>query len=107
MTYRLAISDHARDQLEGACRWWAENRSAEQAERWYDGISEALLSLRENPGRCTHAAESSAFPFDVQQLNYGLGRKPTHRALFTIRGDMVYVFSIRHLAQKPVTPDNL
>lgn len=107
MTYRLVISDHARDQLEGACRWWAENRSVEQAERWYEGFSEILLSLPQNPKRYALAAESSAFPFEVRQLNYGTGRKPTHRALFTIRGEIVYVFSIRHLAQKPVTPDDL
>jgi plasmid stabilization system protein ParE len=107
MSYRLVISDHARDQLEAACRWWAENRSVEQAERWYDGFSEALLSLPKNPERCPFAAESSAFPFDVRQLNYGIGRKLTHRALFTVRGEIVYVFSVRHLAQKPVTPDDL
>ena len=81
MTYRLVISDHARDQLEGACSWWAENRSAEQAERWYDGFSAALLSLCENPERYTLAAESSVFPFDVRQLNYGLGRKPNASGL--------------------------
>ncbi len=86
---------------------WAENRSVEQAERWYDGFSEALLSLPQNPEHHALAAESSAFPLDVRQLNFGIGRKPTHRALYTIRGDMVYVFSIRHLAQRPVTPDDL
>ena len=107
MTYPLVLSDRARDQLEAACRWWAENRSVEQAERWYDGFAEVLSSLRENPERCPHSPEDHLFPFDVRQLNYGLSGKPTHRALFTIRSDMVYVFSIRHLAQKPVTPDDL
>ena len=61
MTYRLVISDHARDQLEGACRWWAENRSVEQAGRWYDGFCDALLSLCENPGRCALAPRARCF----------------------------------------------
>ena len=103
----LVISDRARDQLAAACQWWAENRSVEQAERWYDGFAEALLSLCHNPERFPRAAEDHLFPFDVRQLNYGLSGKPTHRALFTLRPDMMYVFSIRHLAQEPVTADDL
>jgi hypothetical protein len=43
--YQLVISDRARDELETACQWWSENRSAQQAERWYDAFSEALLSV--------------------------------------------------------------
>jgi len=106
MTHPLVISDRAREQLEATCRWWAEKWSVEQAERWYDGFAEALSSLRENPESLPRAAEDHLFPFDVRQLNYGFSSKPTHRALFTIRPDMVYVFSIRHLAQKPITPDD-
>lgn len=107
MTYQLVVSDRARDQLEAACQWWAENRSVEQAERWYDGFAEALLSLCDSPERFPCAPEDHLFPFDVRQLNYGLSGKPTHRALFTIRPDIVYVFSIRHLAQRSITPDDV
>ena len=47
------------------------------------------------------------FPFEVRQMTYGLGSRPTHRALFVIRPDMVYVIAIRHLAQRAVSPDDL
>jgi plasmid stabilization system protein ParE len=107
MKLPVVLSDLARGQLESNCDWWAKNRSAEQAERWYDGFAEALMSLYENPQRCQKAPENHLFPYDVRQLNYGLGSKATHRALFTIRQDMVYVISIRHLAQKAVTPDDV
>jgi plasmid stabilization system protein ParE len=107
MTHPLVISDRAHGQLEEACRWWAEHRSQEEAERWYAAFVEALLSLQERPDQCPRAPEDHLFPFDVRQLVFGLGGKRTHRALFTIRPDMVYVFSIRHLAQAPISPDNL
>ena len=106
MTRPVVISDHAESQLEAACRWWAENRSVDQAERWYEGFAIAIFSLGEDPERFPLAPGDHLFPFDLRQLNYGLGGRPTHRALFTIRPDMVYVFSIRHAAQQPVTPDD-
>ena len=40
-------------------------------------------------------------------MNFGLGSKLTHRALFVIRPDMVYVIAIRHLAQRSLRPDDL
>jgi hypothetical protein len=46
-------------------------------------------------------------PIEIRELAYGLGRKPTHRALFAIRPDAVIVYAIRHTAQADVTPDDL
>ena len=107
MKYRVVVDPRIHDQLREACRWWAENRSAEQAEQWYEGISKAIESLGENPLRHGLAPEDESFPIEVRNVLYGLSRKPTHRAIFTIRPDMVYVFSVRHVAQKPLTPDDL
>jgi plasmid stabilization system protein ParE len=99
MTYRVLLTENARRDLEAACAWWAENRSHEQAERWYTGFAAAIRSLRENPQRCARAQESEALSVELRQLNYGLGRRPTHRAVFTIRKDVVVVLRVRHLAQ--------
>ena len=93
--------------MERAYSWWAEHRSADQAARWYNGFMNRLLTLESNPARCPLAPENDSFPFEVHNLLYGLSNKPTHRALFTIRPDMVYVFAIRHAAQQPITPDDL
>lgn len=106
MTYRVILNERAEGQLEAAFRWWAENRSPEQATRWYNGFLDALHGLQEKPDRFGLAREDSSFPVSVRQLLYGAGRRVTHRALFTIRDDMVYVFSIRHVAQKDLSPDD-
>jgi len=62
MSYRVVISDRAHEDLEEACSWWAEHRSAEQAQRWYDGIAAAIRSLAKNPERRVLAQENDLFP---------------------------------------------
>jgi len=104
MKYPVILRLQAGQQLENNAQWWAENRSREQAERWYAGFVRSLKSLAESPGRYPLAAENAEFLFEVRELRYGLGKRPTHRALFTIRPDMVYVLLIRHLAQRDVSP---
>lgn len=107
MKYRVVLSDRAEKQLESTYEWWSTHRSAEQAIRWYNGFLDALESLCENPERCSLALENSSVVYELRQLLFGLGRRPTHRALFTIRPDMVYVFSLHHVAQGTIEPDKI
>ena len=99
MSYQVVVANRAVEELELAARWWAEHRSLGQAERWYDGFIQVILTLDQAPERCSLARESDKFPFEIRQLVYGLGRKRTHRAVFTIRQETVVVLSVRHLAQ--------
>ncbi len=107
MSYRVFITERADDDLQQACTWWAKNRSVEQAEKWYDNFAKAIRSLAENPDRCPLAKENKAFPCELRQLNYGLGKYLTHRAVFTIRPDMVLVLRVRHLAQRSLSSEDL
>lgn len=107
MRYRVILNERAEAQLEAASLWWMEHRSAEQAARWYNGFLDSLRSLSENPERCAIARENSKFPIPVREHLYGLGKRITHRALFTIRHDVVFVFSIRHVARQDVAPDDV
>ena len=85
MSYEVFVTDKACHQLEAAALWWAQHRSVEQAERWYDEFIEALRVLEDTPQRFALARENDAFPIELRQLMYGLGRKNTHRAIFTVR----------------------
>src|SRR5205823_3527542 len=107
MTNRVVLSRRAERELEAAADWWAEHRSPSQAARWYAGFSEDLASLTLNPARCPLAAENGRFPYEIRELHYGLGSRPTHRAVFTIRGDIVLVLTIRHAAQAELTEEDL
>ncbi len=107
MSLPVILSPKAERQLESIAQWWAENRSPEQAERWYAGLVRTLKSLSQRPNRCPLAAENVDFQFEIRELCYGLGKRPTHRALFTIQPERVYVLLIRHLAQRAISVDDL
>lgn len=106
MSHRVTILPRAKRQLLEQAAWWSENRSAEQALRWLEGFELALASLANFPERCSAARESSAFDFVVRELHYGLRSKATHRAVYEVRGDEVIVHSVRHLAQRDLTPED-
>ena len=107
MKRRLFITSQARRQLENNYGWWKTNRSLEQAVRWYNGFLDAIESLIEDAERCPLAPENDAFQNEIRQLPFGLGRRPTHRAVFFTRDDIVYIFSIRHLAQDAISPEDI
>ena len=103
----MIITDPARDQLIEFARWWADHRSEEQALRWYGGFRDALESLADKPVQCFLARENNLFPDELREFYYGLGSRPTHRAIFRIDGDIVRVLCIRHLAQEDIAPGDL
>jgi plasmid stabilization system protein ParE len=98
----VVVGPRAEQQLRDAYNWYHQ-RSPEAAAKWYNGFIDALNSLRLQADRHGFAHENPSFPIPVRELLYG--RKRNWRALYTIRPEMVYVFSIRHAAQKDVTPD--
>jgi plasmid stabilization system protein ParE len=85
--------------------WYAE-RSQTAADRWYAGLLESLNSLAKNPQRCPLALENPRFPIELRQLNYGSGRRITHRIIFAIRPGTVVVHAVRHVAQEDWRPDS-
>ena len=107
MTLPVVILPEAEEALWTNAEWWAKTRSPEQALRWYDGFSDAILSLGDHPKRYPLARENDQFPYEVRVMNYGVSAHPTHRALYTVRPDAVVVISIRGAKQKDATPEDL
>lgn len=105
--YHVVVTGPARRDFLEQHDWWATNRSAEQAARWYAGFYDALLSLAHNPERRSLAPEDGVWPYQLRQLTFGLGRRPSHRALFCIRGDAVFVLRVRSLAQSELQEGGL
>jgi len=107
MTYHVVVTPRARIEFYNDAIWWAEHRDVDQAKLWLAGFEQAINSLANRPGRCPAARENEELPFDLRQLTYGIGSKPTHRAVFEIRGEEVIIHGIRHLARRDLTPDDL
>jgi len=107
MTYEVLLTTKVERELREAADWWEEYRSADEAERWYKGIVTAIQSLESNPQRCSIAREDTDLHIPLRELHYGLGSRPTHRVVFTIRPDRIVVHAVRHVAQRDLTEADL
>jgi plasmid stabilization system protein ParE len=107
--HRVVLTARALQQLSDSSRWWAENRSAEQALRWLTGFEAAIAGIADRPERFPLARENhfADLPYPLRQLVYGLGKRPTHRAVYEVRDQTVYIVAIRHLAQDDLSPEDL
>ncbi|MCU0713288.1 MAG: hypothetical protein MUC43_14605 [Pirellula sp.] len=55
--FRVLLSDAAQSDIRNNVTWWSENRSREEAERWYIAVMEKIYSLEQLPLRCPIALE--------------------------------------------------
>ena len=106
MTRQVIVTSRARTQLYNAALWWSEHRSTEQAIRWLEGFEAAIRCLANDAERYSLIPEDLALPRQFRQMAYGLGRRKSHRAVFEIRNERVYVYAIRHLAQDALTDED-
>jgi plasmid stabilization system protein ParE len=107
MTLAVILTARAEREMEESARWWAEHRSAEQAARWLAGIERLLDTLSERGSACALAAEASDFPYELREIHFGVGRRPTHRAVFTIVETLVVVLTVQHAAQDRLKPEDV
>ena len=107
MSFRVVITEQAEREMQSAFNWWASHRSKPQADRWYIGLAKAIADLSENPERHSPSRERDRFAYEIRDLLFGLGRRPTHRAVFTIRGEEVVVLTVRQVGQQDLSPDDI
>jgi plasmid stabilization system protein ParE len=99
MSLPVLIEAEAKTALRHTLLWWSKNRSEEQALRWWNGIHDAIETLKDNPQRCILARENSKYDDELRELHFGLASRPTHRILFVVDADAVRVLTVRHTAQ--------
>jgi plasmid stabilization system protein ParE len=106
-TFRVILLPRAEADIEANAQWWATHHSVEQAVRWFEAIHEQLQSLAILPKSSGLSAEAGDFRYEIRDKLLGLGSRPSYRAVFTIKGDAVYVLTVRRGAQDVVRPDDL
>jgi plasmid stabilization system protein ParE len=107
MSMDVVITEQAEGEMESAYRWWATHRSKRQADRWYTGLASAIADLSDNPKRHAISRKRDRFPYEIRDLLFGLGSRPTRRAVFTIRGNQVVILTIRHVAREDLSPEDV
>ncbi|MBL8816785.1 MAG: type II toxin-antitoxin system RelE/ParE family toxin [Planctomyces sp.] len=107
MTFRLTILPQAKEDLRRNAAWWAENHSVEQAARWLDAIQSQLESIMNSPESYSLSAENDEFPYEIRDKLLGLGTRPSHRAVFTIKDDTIFVLTVQRSAQDVLRPSDV
>lgn len=105
--HHVIITGPAKRDIQAAYDWWDENRSDDQAVRWYVGIHKAIYSLQQTPARCSLAPEGDLLEQGIRQLLFGVGRWPTHRIVFVIDSEDVVVLRVRHCSQDVLAFEDL
>ena len=100
MTFRVEITAEAERDADAIFEWLLSQHAGDTGIRWFNALAQAIESLAKFPERCSLAAESSLFQFEVRQLFYGHAPY-SYRILFTIETDTVYVLHIRHGRRQP------
>jgi plasmid stabilization system protein ParE len=108
MVFRVEISPEAFSDIDRIADYIREQGSFERAERWFNGIIDAIRSLIELPERCAVAEQSRHVNAEIRLLLYG-NRNRRYKIYFAIchESRTVQVFHVRHWAMKPVGPDQM
>lgn len=103
MTYQIELSPSALADAEKAYLWYREH-DKQFADRWFQGLMKAVMSLEKLPARCAIAQESRDLDREVRHLVYRCSNT-TYRVFFGISNeqDTVHVYRIRHTAQQPLS----
>ena len=107
MTRQVIVTSRAKKQLYESALWWSEHRSTAQAIQWLQGFETAIADLAFEAERQPLIPEELSLPREFRQITYGVARRKSHRAVFEIRNERVFVHAIRHLAQDSLTADDL
>ena len=104
---RVSVTERAWEDVRRNARWWAENRSQEQAATWYDDIRAAIAALADRPHQWPTAREDLSFSFEIREYHFRIGGRATHRIVFTIGDDSVVVLAVVHVSQQDLDPAEL
>ena len=96
MKYQVILTPRAdRDVDESVAFIYA--RSPHNAERWLDGLQDAIASLGRFPGRGGIAPESKYLKEELRHLIY-----KSHRIIYRVEAGIVRILYVRHAARRPV-----
>ena len=107
MKYRVMIHPDALEDIRRNARWWAEHHSEEQALAWYDNALASLYRLEHLPESHAVSRENDDFPYEIRDLLFGLGSRPSYRAIFIIQDNTVHVLTVQQGVQDTVRPEDI
>ncbi|MEZ6060054.1 MAG: type II toxin-antitoxin system RelE/ParE family toxin [Planctomycetaceae bacterium] len=101
MAFEVELSERAGRDFENAFRYIAD-RAPQNAKRWRTRMGQAFSQLASLAGSLGEAPESRDTQVQIRQMLVG-----SYRILYTIRGDVAFVLTIRHAAMQFLPADEL
>lgn len=101
MAYEVELSRRAGRDLTEAFEY-IHARAPLNAVRWRKGLQQRLRSLERQPEAFGFAPENQDAKADIRQRLYG-----QYRILYTIRGETVFVLTVRHGARTFLTGEEV
>jgi plasmid stabilization system protein ParE len=107
MAFTVVLGRKAQTDIADNTTWLEATRGLRAADHWRVGLLTAVIpALETDPNRYPQAEEAADLGIDLRELLHG--RRPhVFRILFTIDGDTVNVYRVRHAAQDRITEDNI
>ncbi len=109
MSLFLRITRQAISDIDANKSWWERHRSVGQADEWEDAVLEQIGTLTMHAFTCPPSREDGrtgiAYPLKDKRL--GLKNAYTHRAVFTIKDETVYVLAVRSCRQRDLQAADL
>jgi plasmid stabilization system protein ParE len=111
MAFRVEIAPQAFQDLDSAGGYIRAKSGVPVARRWFNGIMDAIASLKEMPARCSVAPESEELGHEVRLLLHGRKNR-AYKIYFSIVYETsatgtVRILHVRHWARKPLTNEEL
>jgi len=76
--------------------------SPDNAASWFNGLFEVIDSLATMPNRCIIAPEALLLGQDIRCLIY----RKHYRILYSVEGQIVRIYHIRHRSQQPMSHED-
>ncbi|MFP5270085.1 type II toxin-antitoxin system RelE/ParE family toxin [Coleofasciculus sp.] len=97
MVFQIKLTRYAKEEIESAYLWLKDYNSA-YADQWFRDLMDTIATLQEKPRRCALARENDDFSEEIRQLLYGKP-KSRYRIIFTVKGEFVYILSVRRVSR--------
>lgn len=108
MSLSVLWSHRASSEPRAIYEWWTENRHPDVARRWHEALRASVERLPASPHSHSFAHDlNDEYDFDIRVLLFGVGRARTHRVIYAINEESITILSIRHVAQRDLTVDDL
>jgi len=102
MSLQTQFSRLARRDDRTTAEWYDLQRGG-LGERWADALDDTFDSIESNSLQFGLAIEADSIGIELREALFGAGRRITHRVIFEVHNEEIWIYAVRHVAQSEIT----